>query len=374
MSRAARQTGGGILANPTIFRAASVLSRWSNHRATVGWQKDVVIALILIAGLIVMPHLGPQKYTVTQFTLAFIWIIVVSQWNLVFGVAGIFSLAQMAIFAFGGFATGMFGLYLDWSLWAALPVAAFGAMIFSLLIGLACLRLRGPYVALLTLAIALVMLLLIQTDTACFYTEGVTCRNFTGGARGLAKFGDFGFREMFGRKFFYWGNYYLALFVLVISCLFAYFVTKSPIGMAFKAMRDNPEYAVSRGLNRFKNQLLVFASSAFFTGIAGGVYAGNFRVIGGNVLDFGPLLLLICMMVVGGLSRPWGPILGGVLIMMADELMKDFLEYRNIGLGAIIVLFVVFLPSGLAGAIDNGWRSVRRSLRDAVEARSSSSD
>ena len=255
------------------------------------WRRDAAFGVVLIAVMIAIPFLGPSRYFIGQLTLFFIWATVVSQWNLVFGVAGIFSLAQMAIFAFGGFATGMLGLYLDLSLWVALPLAGIGAILFSLVIGLACLRLRGPYVALLTLAIAQVMYLLIITDTACFYMEGVTCRNFTGGTRGLAKFGDFGFREMLGRREYLKGDYYLSLFLLVLATGFSFAIIRSPLGFAFRALRDNPEYGISRGLNRFKYQLLVFAMTAFFTGLAGGVFAGHFRVIGANVLSLPPASL-----------------------------------------------------------------------------------
>ena len=148
-------------------------------------RKDILIGLVVLALAIAMPFILPGRYLIGQFTLFFIWATVVTQWNLVFGVAGIFSLAQMAIFAFGGYVTAMLGLYGGWNLWAALPFGAIGALLFSLIVGLACLRLRGPYVALLTLAIAQVMYLLIITDTACFYMGGCSCR-FTGGTRGFA--------------------------------------------------------------------------------------------------------------------------------------------------------------------------------------------
>ena len=177
----------------------------------------------------------------------FIWATVVTQWNLVFGVAGIFSLAQMAIFAFGGYATAMLGLYGSWNLWLALPFGGLAAVIFSLIIGLACLRLKGPYVALLTLAIAQVMYLMIITDTACFYMEGVTCRNFTGGTRGMAKYGDFGFRELLGYKYMAFGNYFLALSVLVLATAFSIFLSHGPLGAAFNALRDNPDMPCRAG-------------------------------------------------------------------------------------------------------------------------------
>lgn len=327
-------------------------------------RKDIFISLSLLVVALLVPLLFPGRYVMGQITLFFIWVTVVTQWNLVFGVAGIFSLAQMAIFAFGGYATAMLGLYGGWSLWLALPFGGLAAVVFSLVIGLACLRLKGPYVALLTLAIAQVMYLLIITDTACFYMEGVTCRNFTGGTRGMAKYGDFGFREMLGYQYMMFGDYYLALAVLVLATAFSIFLSHGPLGAAFQALRDNPEYAVSRGISRFKFQMLVFGASAFFTGLAGGVYAGYYKVMGANVLYMQPLLFLLAMMVVGGLGRIWGPLLGGSALMLADEALKDYPEYRYMGVGLALVIFVMIWPRGIAGAIETGakWVAGRRAV------------
>ena len=315
-------------------------------------RRNVLAGLVLLAIAIALPFVLPGRYVIGQLTLFFIWATVVTQWNLVFGVAGIFSLAQMAIFAFGGYATAMVGLYGGWNLWLALPVGALAAVGFSLVVGLACLRLKGPYVALLTLAIAQGMYLLIITDTACFAMEGVTCRNFTGGTRGLAKYGDFGFREWLGYKYMAFGDYYLALGVLVLASAFSMFLMFGPVGAAFQALRDSPEYATARGVSRFKFQMLVFASSAFFTGLAGGVFAGYYKVMGANILYLSPLLFLLAMMVVGGLGRTWGPLVGAAALMLADEGLKDFPEYRFMGIGAALVLFVMLWPRGIVGAVE----------------------
>lgn len=315
-------------------------------------KRDAIIGLAVLAIAIVMPFFLSGRYIIGQFTLFFIWATVVTQWNLVFGMAGIFSLAQMALFAFGGYATAMLGLYGGWNLWLALPFGGIAAVLFSLVIGLACLRLRGPYVALLTLAIAQVMYLLIITDTACIYMDGVTCRNFTGGTRGLAKYGDFGFREFLGYKFMAMGDYYLALLVLVLATAFSIFLIHGPLGAAFQALRDSPEYATSRGISRFKFQMLVFAGSAFFTGLAGGVYAGYYKVMGANTLYLSPLLFLLAMMVVGGLGRTWGPLLGAAALMLADEGLKDYPDYRYMGVGAALVIFVMLWPQGIVGGFE----------------------
>jgi len=315
-------------------------------------RADWLTGLVLLAVAVALPFLFPSRYVVGQLTLFFIWATVVSQWNLVFGVAGIFSLAQMALFAIGGYVTGMLALYLDVSLWAGMFVGGIVAILLSLLIGLACLRLHGAYVALLTLAVAQVMYLLIITDTECFMKQGVTCINFTGGTRGLARFGDFGFRDWLPYSLVPLGTYFLALAVLAVATAFSIFIIRSPLGLAFQAMRDNPGYATARGISRFKYQLVVFAASAFFTGLAGAVYAGHFRVMGANVLYLSLLLFLLSMMVVGGIGRAWGPILGAGALMLIDEGLKELVEWRLAGLGLILVIFVVALPGGLAGALD----------------------
>jgi branched-chain amino acid transport system permease protein len=315
-------------------------------------RRDIVIGLIVLALAGGLPFLGLSRYVVTQVTVLFIWATVVTQWNLVFGVAGIFSLAQMALFAVGGYATAMLGLYFEWSLWFALPVAGLAAVLFSLFVGLACLRLSGAYVALLTLAIAYMLFLLIVTDSECVWYEGATCRSLTEGWRGLGRYGDFGFRDWLGGQFIL-GNYFLALALLALATVFSIVIIHSPIGMAFRALRDNPAYAVARGISRFKYQVLVFACSAFFTGLAGSVYAGNFKVIGPNVLQLPLLLFLISMMIVGGVGTVWGPLVGAVLLMGADEILKEdaFADVRAMGLGILLAAFVVVMPRGVVGSI-----------------------
>ena len=315
------------------------------------WQSDLGIGLVLLAVAVVLPFLDPTTYVIRQLTVFFIWATVVTQWNLVFGVAGIFSLAQLALFAFGGYATAMMAYFLDWSLWVALPLAALLTVVFSIVIGLACLRLQGPYVALLTLAVAQALLVLIITDVDCFRMEDTICVQFTGGVQGFTRFGDFGFRDWLGQDWFF-GNYFLALLVLAMATLVSILVIRSPLGMAFRVLNENPAFAVTQGISRFKYQLLAFAVSAFFTGLAGGVYAGTFRVIGPNILFLSLLIYLVAMLVVGGMGRTWGPIAGAAVIMIADEGLKEAVDYRNIGLGAIIVLFIMVFPGGVAGAVE----------------------
>jgi branched-chain amino acid transport system permease protein len=310
--------------------------------------KDVLIGLVLVALMVALPWLAGNRYIIGQLIVFCLWATVALQWNLLLGYAGIFSLAQLALYACGAYATAMLGFFLHWPLWLAMPAAAVITAVFGLAVGAASLRLRGPYVALLTLAIAQAMYVLIITEADCFtYIDGV-CQQLFGGTRGLSHFGDLGFRALLGYKFIY-GNYYLALGLLVISMIVTLAVIRGPMGLAFRALRDNPGYAISRGISRFKYQLLVFAISAFFTGFAGAMQAAHFNSAGPSLFSPALLLFLLAAIVIGGAGRFWGSTVGVALLMLIDEGLKEFADYRNIGLGLLIAIFVILLPQGITG-------------------------
>lgn len=311
-------------------------------------KRDIIICLALTAIMALVPLVIGTRYIITQMTLFFIWTIVVTQWNLVLGVAGIFSLAQMALFAVGAYATAMLGYYFAVPMLVAMPLAGIVTVAVSIVIGLACLRLRGPYVALLTLAIAQVIYLIVVNDTDCFTNPPSGCMPLFGGVRGFSRFGDLGFRSLLGSKW-YVAHYYVGLGLTALAVLFSIAIIRGPLGLAFQALRDNPGYAMSRGVSKFKYQLWVFGLSAFFTGLAGAFYAIQFGVVGPIVFSLAMLLFLLAMIVVGGMGTVWGPLLGAAILMLADEGMREFGDWRDIGLGLLLAIFVILLPRGLAG-------------------------
>lgn len=311
-------------------------------------NRDVLVLLALAGLMALVPAFIGTRYIITTLTLFFIWAIVVTQWNLVLGVAGIFSLAQMALFAVGAYGTAMLGYYFGMAMPPAMLLAALASVVVSLVIGLACLRLSGPYVALLTLAIAQMLFLLVVNDTACFTNPPSGCLPFFGGVRGFSRFGDLGFRDLLGTKW-YIGHYYVGLALLVLAVGFTIVIIRGPLGLAFKALRDNSGYAMARGIGKLKYQLWVFGLSSFFTGLAGAFYAVQFGVVGPIVFSVTTLLFLLAMIVVGGIGTIWGPLLGAALLTLVDEGMREAGDYRDLGLGLLLSLFVILLPRGLAG-------------------------
>mgnify|MGYP006181462681 FL=1 len=320
-------------------------------------SRDILIGVALLAILCLLPWLGLKMYWLRLLIIFFMYGTIVSQWNLVMGIGGIFSLGQMAIFGMGAYTTAWLAKYAEWSLWASWPVGIVFAVIASLIIGAACLRVSGVYTALLTLAIVSVMQLLIQTDTACFRpmkTGG--CDYFTGGSMSLSKYGDLGMRDWLGRKDWIKGDYYIGLAMLSMAIAFSIFIVRSPMGIAFKALRDNPLYAVSRGVSRFKYQMLIFSASSLFTGMAGGFYAAHYGATGATILNLNLLLLLMAMMIVGGLGRLWGPILGVGVLMGLQEPLRDIIDYRELIFGFLILIFAMFYPQGIAGFLEYFWK------------------
>lgn len=324
------------------------------------------VLLALIAGCI--PLIVSSPYVVGQLTLYFIWACLVAQWNLVFGIAGIMSLAQVAIFAVGGYAAAMLSLYLDINYWFAWVLGAFVAVVVSFFIGFATVRMRGEYVAILTLAISVMLYAIVVTDVHCYRYDGQICLNFTGGTRGLVKFGDFGWIDLLGYKSRYLGNYYLGLGILTLSFVTTVVLIHSPYGMAFRALRDNEALGRTRGLNFKKYQMVVFSLAGFFSGLAGGIYAASLKTIGPTVLGLDLLLALLAMMVVGGQGSIWGPILGSAVLMLLDEVLKSTGQMRSSILALLTVVFVIFLPRGLAGMLEDlGNRLVQKKDETGVK-------
>jgi len=313
--------------------------------------RDGVVAVIFAGAMALAPLSGLSNYLVEQFSLFFLWSCVTLQWNLVFGVAGIMSLAQVAIFAMGAYATAMVATYMDVPFWVAFVVSAPCAVIFSLVIGVLTLRMRGEYVAIVTLAIAILFSTLIVNDVGCFRREDLVCYNFSGGTRGLSRYGDFHWAGLLGFTHRYYGDYYLTLTILFLSLLVTLLVIHGPFGLAFRAIRDNETYARSRGINFGRIQLIVFGLSAVLTGLAGGAYAGFMKTVGPTVLGTDLLVFLLSMMIVGGRGTTWGPVVGSAALMIADYQFQSMGGWRTGALAAITILFLVVYPRGLVGAL-----------------------
>lgn len=312
-------------------------------------QRHLVIGLVVIAVFAALPLVISERYLLGEVIIFFIWAMVAMNWNVLMGHAGVFSLAQMLFVAVGAYGMAMGVTFVGLSVWAAIPLAALASALLAIVVGMACLRLTGAYVALLTYAIAEMVHVLIITDTECFTLVRNNCQQLFGGSTGFSRFDDFGFRSMLKGNWVL-GNYYAVLVAFAITVLGVVVVIHGRLGLAFRAIRDNVGYASSRGIDRKKYQIAAFVITAFLTGLAGGVYAAHFRFAGPSLFDFSTLMFVLAMVVVGGLGSTWGPLIGTGSMMIVVELSKEMGDARNLVLGLALVIFVIVMPKGLAQA------------------------
>jgi branched-chain amino acid transport system permease protein len=301
---------------------------------TLSWKKiGIVLGLLFIA---VYPVIHGNTYIMHIFILFFVWALVASNWNLLMGYAGIFSLGNIGYFAIGGYTSGIVCKSFGWSPWICIILGGLTSMVLvTLFVGLPALRLSGIYIALLSLIFA-DSLPTILTQT----------RSITGGAMGLHDI-----PPLFAgitRVHSYYINF--ALFLITLTVI--YRIIHSSTGLAFVALRDSRDFATALGVNEYKEKIKVFALVSFLTGITGGFYVHYLGDISPTTLAIEPFLLTIAMMEMGGIGRFPGAVLGAVIIVFGNEFLRLAGTLRLALLGALICAIILFFPGGLMQFID----------------------
>ena len=273
------------------------------------------LGLFCIIFLIFLPFLSTNlsflKYFLPHLTLAMIFAIFAASWDLLTGISGQISFGHAIFFGVAGYLCAYLISYQNYPVWLAILIGTLGATLFGLLIGVPCLRLKGPYLALGTLAFSLILLkLFLQGSLAhiFFGSEGISA---------LPKLSKNPIIE-----------YFIVFIFLIISLIVLLQISKSKLGTIFKSIRDDETGADASGINTTRYKVLAFMISSFFAGLAGTFYAlyntavnpaGNF----GIVISF----FAILMASLGGLTTITGATLGAFFFI--------FLEYALIEIGVI---------------------------------------
>lgn len=305
-----------------------------------GIRKDSVIYWCVIAGLALMGALIGDSYIHHIFILVFIWCIVIASWDLILGYAGIFNYAQLVFFTFGAYGSAMLSIYAGLSPLLSIGVAGLIGAVVGMVIAVPSLRLKGEYIALFTFAVHLALPPLIQQGKAI----GMGGNS---GLLGIPWLNLFGYQvSSIDRMTWYW----VSLFFGSICVYLIYFVIlRGRIGLAFIAMRDADAFAQAIGVNAYKYKFLAFVISAVFTAVAGGLYAHYTTVVTPKILGTEFFLMAMVMLAIGGMGRFPGAVFGVFIVVIGNELLRSFDDYRLLLLGIAVVLTVIYLPNGIAG-------------------------
>ncbi|MFP4477719.1 MAG: branched-chain amino acid ABC transporter permease [Desulfatibacillaceae bacterium] len=311
---------------------------------------------VLVAGLAVLP-LFLKNYYVYMANYVAINVIVAVGLNILVGYTGQISLGHAGFFAVGAYATVTLMEHAHLPFLLALPAGALSAALLGFLLGLPALRLEGPYLAIATLAFGLTTVQVIGRI------------DFFGGRQGLHTSELFIGPWQFDTDIDF---YYLAVPLAFLGAWFARNLTRTKVGRAFVAIRDADVAAETMGVNVVYYKTLAFAVSAFYTGLAGGLYAFVLRFIEPEMFGMMMSVIFLAMVVVGGLGSLFGAIAGAILLSLLDLQLRNILDMPYIGewlkllsksyfsitgvsniqfilYGGIMIFIMLFEPLGLYG-------------------------
>lgn len=311
-----------------------------------------VLAAVAVA--VALPAVLPHPFVLTIAAQALIWALLATSWDLLSGYTGQISFGHAGFFALGAYAAAAFTRHLDGSPWLGLLLGTALAALVGLLAGFPALRLRGHYLALVTLGLAEIIRLVAQNWLA-----------LTGGPFGIHDFRSFpGLpADPVAQK--------RALYLIVLAVAAAavavmlHVCERTTAGRAFRAIREDEVLAESLGINVTAYKLLAFALSSGFAGLAGALYAYTVQLVSPSVASAATTSLVIGMAVFGGLGTIWGPMAGALLLYAVSEGLRFVgVVYNLVAVGLVIMVFVIFLPRGLAGLAPGRRRRMPR--RDAA--------
>jgi branched-chain amino acid transport system permease protein len=289
---------------------------------------------IIVGLLAVVPLLGFSSYVMHLLILVIMWSVIGMAWNLLGGYTGQVSFGHAAFFGTGAFTAGMLYSKLGISAWWGVPASVVVTAGFALAIGYICLRLRGPFFALATLAIGVIMRIVAENIKVTGGDLGIMIRERT-----------------WVEKTWY---YYIILVIAVGTFIAIKKIVESKLGYYFVAIREDQDAAESLGINTTLYKTLALVLSAVFTGFAGAFYMNYMGYIDPKVVfalhDISIVTIMVVM--VGGVATYWGPIVGAVIMVLLAEFIRSLPYIGTAHLtffGILLIVIIIFLPNGIVG-------------------------
>jgi branched-chain amino acid transport system permease protein len=293
-----------------------------------------LVALLALAPL----YLNRFPYQMTIVTGAFFYAILASSWALLAGTAGQFSFAHMALVGIGAYTSGLLGRDLGLSPLAGILIGTLLAGVTGLVIGLLCLRLRGAYLALFTIAFSEILRIVLLTEYS--YTEGSNGLQLRPLFEGITALSE----------------YYLALGLLLGTLALMYGLAGSRFGLFIRAMREDEGAAAAMGVNVVRYKVLVFVITSLIVGLAGAVFYHQVGIITPNTMELLQMSLVVAMAVIGGMDSLLGAAVGAIASRIALELLRQIdvfgvhLElgaWRYAAFGLLLMFTLRFARNGL---------------------------
>jgi len=290
-----------------------------------------LLAIIFFVFLFTLPLITSQRFYVIMFTYASIFAIFAVSWDLLSGYTGQLNFGHALFFGVAAYSSALLYKYLGWQPWATIPIGALVATLTGVVTCLPALRLRGPYLSLLTLAFPIILLALISAF-----------KDVTGG-----EYGIWGLPSLAGSRV---SEYYICFIVMSLVLFIIWKLTNTRIGLMFHAIREDEIAARVLGINTIRYKLLAFAIGGLVAGIAGGFYVHILRIAGPSTLALTMSFQVVIWVVFGGITSIYGAVVGVYILYPLGELARGtfIAEYRFLVLSVMVILVLLFMPEGIA--------------------------
>ena len=319
-------------------------------------HRGVVLALLIVAAFLV-PVFG-SRGAVNIATLALIYVMLGLSLNIVVGYAGLLDLGHVAFYAVGAYCYAILAQH-GVGFWTTLPIAALLTGALGLLLGFPVLRLRGDYLAIVTLGFGeIIRILLNNLDSLTNGPKGINnipkpgLFNIVFTRKGGA--GETPFHELVGIPFSTEQRGIFLYLIILGLCLLTLWVInrllRMPIGRAWEALREDEIACRSLGVNTTGIKLSAFAIGAAFAGLAGAFYAAFQGSVTPDSFTFWESAIMLAIVVLGGMGSQTGVILAALALTIIPEIAREFSQYRMIIFGAVMVLMMIWRPQGLIPA------------------------
>ncbi|GAB1385699.1 high-affinity branched-chain amino acid ABC transporter permease LivM [Melaminivora sp.] len=345
---------GVQLLRPLLLPRLPRITLPSLPRLAPAQHTGLLLALLMLA--VIWPFFAGRN-AVDIATLAMIYVMLGLGLNVVVGFAGLLDLGFVGFYAVGAYTFALLYHWAGWSFWQALPLAGLASALFGFVLGFPVLRLRGDYLAIVTLGFGEIIRLLL-----------VNLTGWTGGPDGISGLpkpsvlglemarnpsteGGTTFHQFFGLEF---NSMHMVIFLYLMALLLALvtlFISnrliRMPIGRAWEALREDEIACRSLGLNPMKIKLSAFTLGAMFAGFGGAFFAARQGIVNPESFTFIESALILAIVVLGGMGSQLGVILAAILLTVLPELAREFSEYRMLIFGLVMIVMMIWRPQGL---------------------------
>jgi branched-chain amino acid transport system permease protein len=287
-----------------------------------------VAVLLFFLGLLFLPVVTQDPYLLRILILTSIFAILAASWDLLSGFTGQMNFGHALFFGVGAYTAALVNLHAHIPPWGSIPLGALAAVMAGLIIGIPCLRLKGTYLALTTLAFPIILMGIV-----------FAIPNITGGELGVS-----GIARLSGSRL---GDYYITAVLMLGLCTIMWKITDSNTGIIFHAIREDELAVRSAGINTTRYKLLAFCLSGFFAGISGGLYAHFMRIAGPSTLEVSMSFTVVIWAIFGGIATIYGPAAAVFILFPLLEFFRFWPEYRMLMFAIVVLLILLYMPDGL---------------------------